>query len=72
MQKKYHEGEEGKLFLRWVNFFYKHLNDDEKRILERYIPNIEANIEDMYDEIVWKDIKQALKEINALNVNDFS
>ncbi len=69
LRKEYHDGEEAKLFLRWVKFFCKHLNKTEKQILERYLPSIKVNIEQLYDSIEQKDIKEALKEINGNGKN---
>lgn len=62
INKDFQNGHETKLFLRWVHSFYKHLNKKERKVLIKYIPTIEANIESISDKIVLKDIKEALRK----------
>jgi len=60
-----YQGVEGFLFLRWVNAFRRHLNKTEKEQLDMRLPNIQSNIESMYDRLEWKEIKKAIKEVRA-------
>jgi uncharacterized protein (UPF0210 family) len=69
INKEYHNGHETKLFLRWVHSFLRHLDKKEKKVLLKYIPTIEANIESISDKIVLKDIKEALKETKKRKVS---
>ena len=65
LNKKLQHGEEAKLFLRWVHFFGKHLNNAEKLYFNSKLPIIESHMEEMYDKLEWEDIKKALKEVKT-------
>ena len=59
------KGEVADEFIRIVKAFYRYLNKEEKKQLKKRIPNIENNIEYMYDKIVYDDMKKAVKEVRA-------
>ena len=59
------KGEVADDFLRIVKAFYRYLNKEEKKQLKRRIPNIENNIEAMYDKLVYAEMKEAVKEVRA-------